>query len=436
MNKLSKYLYYGFIGTAIVLSFIFYKSLSIFFIILGVTFDIAKPIVLHQGFKNKNKIYLGLAFILIIFSLIASMGNFMNFTAIETKQVITDEYNNNTKAIESQKNIVSQLEKSFNKLNIKDYTSNMNEYHTTNITKVTNEFIKVKKEMQESIKKENDKLITLQNKKIKKYKTIEIDSNQGYHNLFNNISEQINIDKDKILLGFSFLFAIILETLIIIFTHINCENQNEKEITPEDIMNEALKENSLKQAKYIVDNLKNEKRLVDLNNESSNEKDQIKDQVQVQIEKINQSNVEDQVQIQKIKKVDVEVEDKVREVACENENQSLKFESKDQIKSSTNVQSSTKDQKRSSSKQKIGFQSSSSDKRSNKIGFNNQEPMIVKIVKFLKDENMQGKQFPTAKVSDHLKCKRYEIDQLKPKLIEEKIIYKCNSKSYRVADFI
>lgn len=76
------------------------------------------------------------------------------------------------------------------------------------------------------------------------------------------------------------------------------------------------------------------------------------------------------------------------------------------------------------------------NKRSNKIGFDNKEPMIVKIVEFLKNENMQGKQFPTAKVSDYLKCKRYEIDQLKPKLIEEKIIYKCNSKSYRVADFI
>jgi len=30
--------------------------------------------------------------------------------------------------------------------------------------------------------------------------------------------------------------------------------------------------------------------------------------------------------------------------------------------------------------------------------------------------------------------KRYEVDNLKPKLLEEKVIYKSNSKSYRVSE--
>jgi len=426
MSKINNILYYGFIGIAVILSFIFYRSLGIFFIILGVTFDIAKPVIIYKGLEKKNRVYLGLALILISFSLIASMGNFMNFTAIKTKQIITTEYNNNIKAIELQKNVISDLQKSYNELSINDYTGNMNQYHTTNIAKVTNEFMKIKKEMQESIKKENDKLITLQNKKINKYKTIEIDNDKGYHKLFNNISKQTNVNKSKILLIFSFLFAIMLESLIVIFSHIYCNNKTEKEITPNDIMQEALKEKSLKQAKELANNLKNESELSNGVNETSNKKDQVQDQ----LEKINQSFDKDQVQIKKIGKSDLDVEDEVLEVACSNDSQSLSLKHKDQIKSSTDLERSTKDQKRSSSKQKIGFQSSSSKK----IGFDYSDTTITKIVKFLKDNNMQGKQFPIAKITLFMGMKRYEVDNLKPKLLEEKVIYKNNSKSYRVSE--
>lgn len=431
INKI-KILRYVLVFISIILNFLFYKTMGIFFLIMGVTVDSIKSELFSFSFQKKNKLIFLIACLPVLFSLMATMGNFNTVTKIDTEKVITEEWENHQKLIDTQQKIVNEAQKNLDNMpTLDEYKGDISSLHSTNLTKITKEYNTKNEELNNILNVENQKLIEIQSKNIEKYKTVEVEPKEGYLLLFNNISNLIGVDKLILIQLISILFAVTLETTIIILTQMDSEK---KEDSQEYILQDAIKKISIESTQTIIEQLKNLNK-----NQSSDERLDKKSEVQTSSsssnEKINQSNPIFKDQIKNIGLDKSKDFNEVREVACNNDSQSLSLESKDQNVKMKQSSSSDKDQirldKDKSSDKKIGFQTSSSDDNK-KIGFEVLNPKLEQIKKYLIENKMQGKQFPVAKITDFMNCKRYEIDDLKPLLISEKIIYKSNTKSYKV----
>ena len=432
INK-SKVLRYILVVLSTILNFLFYSTMGLFFMVLGVTFDLVKSEMFEMGIKRKSKIIIIVGILFSSISLIATMGNVNNKVTIETEQVITDEWNNNQKLIEIQQNIVDKAQKNLDDMpTLDDYKGNISSLHSTNLAKITKEYNDKNEELTNIVKEENNKLIELQSKNIEKFKEIESKNQKGYILLFKNLSEVSKIDTVNLIVILGLILALLLEISIFILTKEDSEDK--KELTESDILQDAVKKISLQSTQSLIDLIQNTQK-----NQSSDERSDKKSELQSSSsssdEKISQSNPIFEDQMKKIGLDKSKDFDKVREVACNNDSQSLSLESKDENVNMKQTSGSDKDQirldKDKRSDKKIGFQTSSSDE-DKKIGFELQNPKLDKIKNYLIDNKMQGKQFPVAKLTEYMNCKRYEIDDLKPLLISEKIIYKSNAKSYKV----
>ena len=212
---------------AFIVTYKFAKDMLTIFMLILLIFEVLKPFLMIEGIKEgktiKGILFTSVSTILMLLSLLAScsvlLNSYSNLVDETTKKVETKQYLNNKKLETQVNNNISIIQKQLNDYpTLQEFTKDIPETHSTNLTKLTDTWQKGKEKLENDLNSSNKELKSI----VNNYNTIDQYTNnkeityKSYTKIFDFINSITGIKTQKITISVLLLISTLLEILIIV----------------------------------------------------------------------------------------------------------------------------------------------------------------------------------------------------------------------------